>query len=160
MTVLLLVAIAIVLCFGLVVLRGAPYVPSLRQHMDDAFKLLDLEQGDLLVEIGAGDGRVMLAALKRGYQVVGYELNPILALIVWLRTRKYGTRARVVWGDAFRKEWPTETKAVYLFGVQSVVARVDRRLRDKRGVQFVTLGFQVVDKNATKQRGAVHLYKY
>lgn len=151
---------AIVACFGLVVIFGAPYVPSLKPHMHAAFDLLDLQEDDLLLELGAGDGRVMLAALVRGYRVVGYELNPILALIAWLRTRRYGKHARVVWGDAFRASWPTDTKAVYLFGVKRLAAKVDQRLTSKPGTKFVTVGFEVPGRQVDASKGAVHLYVY
>lgn len=151
---------AVVAAFGLVVLFGAPYVPSLKPHMRAAFDLLDLGKGDLLLELGAGDGRVMVAALKRGYSVVGYELNPILALIAWVRTRRYGKRARVVWGDAFRASWPENAKAVYLFGVGRLAVKVDKRLRSNPGVKFVTVGFEVPGRRADATKDAVHLYTY
>jgi hypothetical protein len=158
--ILIIILGSIAACFGLVVLFGAPYVPSLKPHMRAAFDLLSLEKGDLLLELGAGDGRVMLVALKRGYRVVGYELNPILALIAWLRTRRYGKRARVVWGDAFRVSWPDDTKAVYLFGVKRLVSKVDQRLRNNPGSKFVTVGFEVPERRADATKGAVHLYVY
>lgn len=159
--ILILVILGIlVACFGLVVIFGAPYVPSLKPHMNAAFDLLDLKKGDLLLELGAGDGRVMLDALARGYRVTGYELNPLLALIAWLRTRRYGKQARVVWGDAFHARWPKDTKAVYLFGVQHLAARVNRRLQGKRGLKFVTVGFEVSDRRADATKDAVHLYVY
>jgi len=158
---LLIIAIALVVSFGLIVFVGAPYVPSLKPHIEAAFELLDLQEGDLLLELGAGDGRVMVAALERGQRVIGYELNPVLAAVAWLRTRKYGTRAKVVWGDAFQAEWPPETKGVYLFGVKRLAQRVDRRLMgDSTGAKFVTVGFEVMGKQADATRGAVHLYTY
>lgn len=160
MMILFAAIITVVLCFGLVVVFGAPYVPSLKPHMSAAFDLLSLEKDDLLLELGAGDGRVMLAALERGYRVVGYELNPILALVAWLRTRRYGKQARVVWGDAFRASWPKDAKAVYLFGVQHLAMRVDQRLRNGNGVKFVTVGFEVAGRRAQATKDAVHLYVY
>lgn len=158
--ILIIILGSVVAMFGLVVLFGAPYVPSLKPHVNAAFDLLKLKEGDLLLELGAGDGRVMVAALKRGYDVVGYELNPILALVAWLRTRRYGARARVVWGDAFRASWPEDTKAVYLFGVKRLAAKVDERLRNNPGTKFVTVGFEVPERRADATKDAVHLYVY
>lgn len=158
---LLIIAIVLVVSFGLIVLVGAPYVPSLKPHIAAAFELLDLKEDDLLLELGAGDGRVMVAALERGQRVVGYELNPVLACLAWLRTRKYGKRAKVVWGDAFRAKWPSDARAVYLFGVKRLAQQVDRRLADGgAGMKFVTVGFEVTGKQAVVARGAVHLYAY
>ncbi|HSH18794.1 MAG TPA: class I SAM-dependent methyltransferase, partial [Candidatus Saccharimonadales bacterium] len=103
LTALLLVLSA---CFGFVLLRGAPYLPTLRKQVDAALDLADLSPGDTLLELGCGDGKVMIAAAQRGLKVVGYELNPILACIAWLRTRRYGKQVQVVWGDFWTKDWP------------------------------------------------------
>jgi len=157
---LLILCVVVLVCFGLVVMFGAPYVPSLKPHVAAALDLLDLKKGDLLLELGAGDGRVMVAALERGQRVIGYEINPILALIAWLRVRRYGKRAKVVWGDAFRAQWPDDARAVYLFGVQRLAGKVHQRLSTWSGIKFATVGFQVPGKTAAATRDAVYVYEY
>ncbi len=37
------------------------------------------------IELGCGEGRVIREAAKAGAQAVGYELNPVLWAIAWLR---------------------------------------------------------------------------
>ncbi|XP_069586510.1 ATP synthase subunit C lysine N-methyltransferase isoform X3 [Ranitomeya imitator] len=48
-------------------------------QMENVFKMLMFRSGTF-VDIGSGDGRIVIAAAKKGFQAVGYELNPWL---VW-----------------------------------------------------------------------------
>jgi SAM-dependent methyltransferase len=96
----------IIACFTLVVFFGAPYLPTLGKQVEVALDLLDLQPGETMLELGCGDGKVVLAAARRGWRVVGYELNPILVVIAWLRTRRYHRQVTIVWGNFFRRTLP------------------------------------------------------
>jgi hypothetical protein len=100
MDVWLLVVIGVVLMFGFVVFFGAPYLPTLKPQIETALDLLDLKPGQTLIEVGSGDGRVLLAAAHRGLHAVGYELNPILVLFSLWHTRK--VRKQAVVSDGWR----------------------------------------------------------
>ncbi|XP_066042172.1 ATP synthase subunit C lysine N-methyltransferase isoform X2 [Chamaea fasciata] len=56
-----------------------PFVPATATQIQNVLKMLENRSGSL-VDIGSGDGRVVIAAAKKGFQAVGYELNPWL---VW-----------------------------------------------------------------------------
>ncbi|XP_077348094.1 ATP synthase subunit C lysine N-methyltransferase isoform X4 [Lithobates pipiens] len=56
-----------------------PYVPATNEQIRNVLKMLQLRSGHL-VDIGSGDGRIVIAAAKKGFQAEGYELNPWL---VW-----------------------------------------------------------------------------
>ena len=79
----LLIAVAVLVgLFLLTALRGAPYVPSRSRDLERAFdELYKLAADDLLVDIGSGDGRVLMMAVKRGARAVGFEINPVLAKV-------------------------------------------------------------------------------
>ncbi len=89
----------LVVVFGIVVFRGAPYVPSQRRQLAIAFdELYPLGHTDMLVDIGSGDGIVLREATRRGAKAVGYELNPILVIISKLLSRN-DVRVRVELAD-------------------------------------------------------------
>src|SRR3982751_238116 len=96
---LVVATVVIIVCFAGVLLFGAPYLPTLKPQIQTALKLADLKSGQTLLELGCGDGKVLIAAAQRGLHVVGYELNPLLFLVAWLRTRRYRKQVRVVWGN-------------------------------------------------------------
>jgi tRNA1(Val) A37 N6-methylase TrmN6 len=78
----LLIILLITGCFAAVTLVGAPYLPSFSADVEKLFDKAGLKKGDRLIELGCGDGKVLIAAARRGVKSVGYELNPIIALVV------------------------------------------------------------------------------
>ncbi|KAM9228206.1 ATP synthase subunit C lysine N-methyltransferase isoform 2-T3 [Leptosomus discolor] len=56
-----------------------PFVPATSTQIQNVLRMLENRSGSL-VDIGSGDGRIVIAAAKRGFKAVGYELNPWL---VW-----------------------------------------------------------------------------
>ncbi|XP_077165946.1 ATP synthase subunit C lysine N-methyltransferase isoform X3 [Paroedura picta] len=56
-----------------------PFVPATPKQIDNVLSALNGRSG-CLVDIGSGDGRIVIAAAKVGFKAVGYELNPWL---VW-----------------------------------------------------------------------------
>src|SRR3990167_10959112 len=99
MIVVWLTVFALLFMFSFVILVGAPYAPTLRRQQKIALELLDLKPGQVLYDLGCGDGRLLVAAAKAGYRAVGYEINPALAAIAYLRTRRYGGGGEGVCGD-------------------------------------------------------------
>lgn len=56
-----------------------PFVPATTAQVENVLKVLRARSGKL-VDIGSGDGRIVIAAAKHGFQASGFELNPWL---VW-----------------------------------------------------------------------------
>ena len=151
----------VVMCFALVVFFGAPFLPTLRPQIAIALDLLDLQPGQTMLELGCGDGRVLIAAAERGVYAVGYELNPLLAAIAWLRTRRYGKQVRVVYGDYWRVKWP---KADGIFGF--ILPRYMGKLHKKvmqyssRPLLIASFAFPITEKKPTRVEQGVYLYEY
>jgi len=97
----------LILLFCFVILFGAPFLPTLKKQINPIFDLLDLTEGQTLIELGSGDGRILYEAGKRGLYAVGYELNPILVLYSIIKTWKYRSKVRIIWGNYWQKEWPS-----------------------------------------------------
>lgn len=71
MTDILTILLVIGLLLGFVVFFGPPYVPTRKRNMQAALDLLELKPGQTMLELGSGDGRVLIAAAKQGVNVVG-----------------------------------------------------------------------------------------
>lgn len=151
----------IALCFGLVVLVGPPYLPTLAPQIQTALELIDLQPGDTLLELGCGDGRVLLAAARRGLKVVGYELNPVLAAVAWLRTRRYRRQVRIVWGNLWRQPWPP-ADAIFVFLLGKFMPKLDKKILDypHKPVKLVSFAFKLPRRRPTAVKSGVYLYIY
>lgn len=158
-----LLAVLIVLSFGFVVLVGPPYLPTLQKQKIVALDLLDLRPGDTLLELGSGDGRVMLAAAERGLKVIGIELNPLLVVVSLIVTRKYRKQVRVIWGSYWGAPWP-RADAIFTFMLPRYMARLNDRiikwLPPDKTVRLASFAFVVPGKEPIKSQDGVYLYEY
>lgn len=160
MTILILVTV-VFLIFAFAVFFGAPYLPTLKPQIKEALDLMDLKQGQTMLELGSGDGRVMLAAAKRGWKVVGYELNPLLVIISWLVTLRYRRQVKVVWGSYWRKSWP-EADGIFVFLLDKYMARLDEQIwmNCKKPLRVVSFAFKIPGKRIAAKNHGMFLYKY
>lgn len=126
-----LVIVLLLILFGAVVFRGAPYVPTHRRTVEDALDLLNLEQGDLIVDLGSGDGAVLKHAARRGYRAIGYEINPILCAVAYLRCFGERPLVSVRLRDFWISSLPPDTKAVFVFLAGPYMRRFKRKLDDE-----------------------------
>jgi SAM-dependent methyltransferase len=59
--------------------HDAPYIPSPQIVVDEMLRLANVGPGDIVYDLGSGDGRVVIAAASRfGARGVGVERNPVL----------------------------------------------------------------------------------
>lgn len=156
LTVLLVAALAV----GMGAFFGAPYLPTHRRSVLLALKLLDLRPGERLLELGAGDGRLMKAAAELDWRVVGYELNPVWWLVSWLRTIQFGPQVNIRLTNYLRATWPEDAKAIYVFSSAGAMQRLARKLADwPTSIRVVSYGFALPGHRPTHKTGAFYLYE-
>lgn len=158
MVYLLIIALVLLVAFAGVLVRGAPYLPTMERQATAALDMLALKPGQTLLELGSGDGKVLLLAARQGLQVVGIELNPFLVAVSWLRTRRYRRQVRIIWGDFWRVEWPPYDGA-FTFLLDRFMRRLDKRMQGS-GKPLVSFAFQIPGRKASKVRDGIYLYKY
>jgi hypothetical protein len=156
---------ALVVIFGFVVFRGAPYVPSHRRQVERAFDdLYKLGEKDVMVDAGSGDGIVLRLAARRGAGAIGYELNPILVGLSRFLSRR-DTKTQVHLADFWRVKLPAETTLVYGFMVERDIEKMARKLQQEcerlgRPLHFISYGAMIKDRPTLSDLGAHHLYVF
>lgn len=81
-----------------------PYFPSTDEAVDGMLKLAGTGPGDVVYDLGCGDGRIVIAAAKDfGARGVGIEIDPGPLRMAVYRARRAGVedRVRFVRGDLF-----------------------------------------------------------
>lgn len=159
------IVVAVLLLFGLVVFRGAPYVPSHKKEVRRAFReLYPLGSHDTLVDIGSGDGVILRLAAKQGAHAVGYELNPLLVGVSWLLSRRNPlVRVRLV--DFWLTKLPDDTTVVYAFMVTRDVKKMVKKLqseadRRRRPLHLILYGNVIPTRQPVKIVSAFRLYRF
>jgi len=151
----------LVLIFSLVILVGAPFLPTLNTQVESAFELLDLKPGQTMLELGSGDGRMLVAAALRDIKSIGYEINPLLFIYSWLITRKHRKYVRVIWGDFWQKSWP-KANGIFVFLLNPYMKKLDTKIIQykHKPVKLVSFAFKVPGRKATKTKDGMFLYEY
>jgi len=52
-----------------------PFVPSPQEVVDKMIELAGVKKGDVVFDVGSGDGRIVIAAAKKGAKAVGFEID-------------------------------------------------------------------------------------
>lgn len=158
----LAVVVAVLICFSFVLLVGAPYLPTLTPQIKISLDLVALKQGQTLLELGSGDGRVLFAAAEQGIRAVGYELNPLLVLYTKIRAYKYKGLVEVRWGNFWHKQWP-QANGIFSFQLEKYMNRLDKKIVHEypgQKIKLVSFAFKVPNKKPVKSEGGVFLYEY
>jgi hypothetical protein len=61
-------------------LFGAIYFPTMPGSIEVMLKFAEAKPGEMIADLGSGDGRILIAFAKAGVEAHGYEVNPLL---VW-----------------------------------------------------------------------------
>ena len=156
-----LIIFIILAIFLIGIVLGAPYLPTLNTQVEAALDLINLQRGQTLIELGSGDGKVLIAAAKRGIKSVGYELNPILVIVSILRTRKFRKDIKIVWGNFWAKDWP-QADGVFVFLITRYMRKLDKRLivYKHKPIKLVSFAFKVPGKKVSAAKSGVFLYLY
>lgn len=161
----LYVAAIIILIFGFVVFRGAPYVPSHRRFARQAFnELYEVTAKDVLVDIGSGDGVILRLAASQGAQAIGYEINPVLVAISKVLARG-NPRISTRLADFWLVDLPEDTTIVYAFAVTRDIEKIAAKMqktadRLEKDIWFMTYGAPVKSREPVKVLQAHSLYRF
>ncbi|MCW4053783.1 MAG: class I SAM-dependent methyltransferase [Candidatus Bathyarchaeota archaeon] len=126
----------------------APFVPSPVQVIQYMLKLADLKAGEVLFDLGAGDGRtVMMAAKSFGARAVGVELREDLAkkALSSIHDNGLSDRVTIVNGDMFGVNL-TSADVIFLYLTTSANEKIRSKLENelKKGVRVVSHDYEIV----------------
>jgi SAM-dependent methyltransferase len=131
--------------------RGAPWLPTPQRAVEAALDVADVGPGDSVVDLGAGDGRVLLAAARRGARAVGYELSPFFWALAWLRTMAFRRQVSLRLQDGFRARFPDAT-VVFAFLRPATMPRLAATLnsqRSRKNLRVIAYAFPLPERVPT-----------
>jgi ribosomal protein L11 methylase PrmA len=114
-------------------LWGAPWAPTSLRTVDVMLRMADLQPGQRLVDLGAGDGRIVILAARRfKARAVGVEIDPLRCLIANALIALFGvrSRARVVHGNMFEFDL-SQADVVTMYLLQGTNQRIKPRLLEQ-----------------------------
>ena len=143
-------------------LFGAPFEPTREKKLRKMIKLANIKKGDRAVDLGSGDGRIVIALAKAGAKAHGYEINPILVLFSRYKIKKAGLKGKAFihwknfWKTNFRKY-----DVVMMFQFGTIMHKLEKKLKKelKKGSRVVSYYWKFPNWKPYKKIENIWLYK-
>lgn len=146
-------------------LYGVPWIPTQAARIRGALQMASLQPGEILYDLGAGDGRVLLmAAQEFGAQAVGIEIGPVQWVLGWLRIliNRSSHKVRLRRGNFFRLS-VAEADVVFVYLTSSQTSRLaeklERELRPGARVVSVAADFPLWQPQRVDRERLIFLYQ-
>ncbi|PJC36686.1 hypothetical protein CO046_04700 [Candidatus Peregrinibacteria bacterium CG_4_9_14_0_2_um_filter_53_11] len=120
-----------------------PYVPSAKKTVKRLLELAELRPGMTLMDLGCGDGRVVVEAAKHeGVKAIGFEIAPLMYLMALINNLFTGRRADIRFENIFNADLHSADIIIcYLF--PGAMARLDEKIKKecKKGTVIISNTF-------------------
>ena len=147
--------------FGRAFIMGGPYVPTDKKTLRTMISLLQIRQGERACDIGAGDGRIVMALAQAGANAVGYERNPFLVFAgnLWIRKNGLSTTAKLRHKNLWKADY-REFTAITLFGIPYIMNRLEKKLLAElpHGTRVASNAFSFPNWKPVIKQSGVYLY--
>jgi SAM-dependent methyltransferase len=124
------------------------FVPTPDEVVKEMMDLAKVKQGDVVYDLGCGDGRLVIAAAKRGAaKAVGVDIDPDRIREAWANARAQGVADKVtfVQGDLFQMDFSdADVVTLYLLPDLNLKLR-PKLLALKPGTRIVSHAFDMGD---------------
>jgi SAM-dependent methyltransferase len=142
---------------------GAIFLPTPPEVVEKMLTLAEVGEGDVVYDLGSGDGRIVIGAAERGARGVGVEADAIRVLWSRIKAKRSpaGDRIRFLWGDFFKNS-VAEASVVTVYQGESI----NNRLREKfevelrPGSRVVSFSFKFEGWEPAKKHPDADVYLY
>lgn len=142
---------------------GAPFIPSGQRTAQRMLDLAGVRPGTRFIDLGSGDGRLVLLAAKRGATAVGVELNPWLVCWARRRARRAGLSHTAIFrvGNLWREDL-SGYDVVAVYGLDQMMGPLEAKLRRelKPGAVVVSHAFHFSGASPVREEAGVAVYQF
>jgi SAM-dependent methyltransferase len=159
---LLIVLLAITISISWTNFVGAPWAPTSMKMVHKMLTLAKVGPKDLVYDLGCGDGRIIVTAVRRyGARAVGVEIDPLRylwcqMLITVLGLREY---VSIIYGDFFTQDL-SGASVVTCYLLQDTNKKLEGKLKRelRPGTRVVSNTFTFPGLPKVRQDGNAKLY--
>lgn len=141
--------------------KDVVWVPTAQTLVEKMLDVAGVTSEDYLIDLGSGDGRMVIAAAKRGARALGIEYNPAMVELSKQNAAKAGVsdKATFVKADLFESDFSQAT-VITMFLLPDLNLRLRAKILDlKPGTRIVsnsyTMGAWTADQIVTADEGCV-----
>ncbi|MBU0612565.1 class I SAM-dependent methyltransferase [Patescibacteria group bacterium] len=160
--ILIILLLIFIISFGIPFVTGAPFAPSAKKGVKKMIELAKIKEGDIAVDLGSGDGRIVIALARAGAEAHGYEINQFLAWYSKIRIRMAGLEKKAfIHRGNFFKEDLSKYNVVIVFGIFYIMEELERKLQKetKPNTIIVCNNFSLPNWKPANKEGKFYVYE-
>jgi precorrin-6B methylase 2 len=127
--------------------KDVVWVPTAQALANKMLDLAKVTSKDYVIDLGSGDGRIVVTAAKRGAHSLGIEYNPDMVALSKRNAAKEGVsdKAQFIQGDLFESDFSQAT-VITMFLLPEINLKLRPKILDlKPGTRVVTNSFSMDD---------------
>lgn len=166
--VIIVLGIAILGTLGWASVSAAPWVPLWRRDVQRMIALAAISPQTVVYDLGAGDGRIVIAAAKAGAkQAIGLEIAILPYLVAWCKIWLSGVarNASMQFKNIYRCSF-AQAGVVFIFLTPGAMAKLEAKLLDElpTGARVISYAFrfpnwQPATRNIVPGRATIYVYQ-
>ena len=132
--------------------KDVVWVPTSQALVNRMLDLAKVTPNDYVIDLGSGDGRTVITAVKRGARAMGVEYNPDMVALSKRNAAKEGVadKAQFVRGDIFETDF-SKASVITLFLLPDLNVKLRPKILDmKPGTRVVSNSFTMQDWQSDK----------
>jgi ribosomal protein L11 methylase PrmA len=139
-----------------------PFYPSNPKKLKSVFDELNIDlRGKNFLDLGSGDGRVVVWAVKNGMSAEGIEINPYLSLLSKLRIKlnRASSKAKIL-NKNFKNHNFSKYDIVYTYIFKEYIDEIEDKLFNqmKPGSVIISKIFKFSNRQVDKKIGEFNIY--
>lgn len=150
LSVLILLFVAILIfglftSFAVALFAGSPFVPTPIKAVKDILKKAEIKKGDVLYDIGAGDGRFLNYAEKLyKAKAIGFEIDPFVFLLAKFRKIFFGWKGKIIRGN-FTNYSIKDADVVICYMMPESLKKYQKKFDEelKKGCKVISYSFHI-----------------
>ena len=142
--------------------KGAPFVPSSKKEIYAMLELANIKPGEIVVDLGSGNGTILIEAARKGATVIGIEMNPFLIWYSRFRIKHLGLANMITVYKGDLRDFPLEcADVVFLYLLPNTIANLREKLTRelRKGSRVVSNSFPIPEWPVEAKKTVVYLYQ-
>jgi|CXWL01.1.fsa_nt_gi SAM-dependent methyltransferase len=138
--------------------KSPPFVPTFKRDMKTMINLASIKKGDIVVDPGCGDGRLVFAASALGAKAIGIEYSIPAFLYAWVRSL-FHKNSRIRFGDLWKQRYG-DADVVFCYLLVETMESFEKIIwpQLKPGCRVVSNSFRMKNREPTKTEKGAYLY--
>lgn len=148
--------------FPIVLFRGGPYVVTREEYSLKMIALTKPKAGEKMLDLGSGDGRIVIDFARRGVLAHGYEINPYLVRVSQRKIVEQNLEQNAfIYCKDFWRETLSEFDVIAIYPAGFMLDKLEKKFESelKPGTRVVINGFKLPNWDLKERDGQVYLYE-